>query len=262
MYTLDMELQRPTLRPIRAVRPLIGVPAKDAAMLQLPVTQIPTRVVAAVNDLWLEVPLDDAWTAAYRLTVVHGKPEVSELRVFPTEPGFVGRPPGEWSGIWRGVGAPVPRRGLTTKLLSQVRVHLHLGELPAILEYFRERGTTQEQLGRFGLNLPTLPAIGSRRGRKPLSDAFLAGVARDYAAALFSKSKRPLRDVADLHETDIAVVRGWVHKARERRLLIGGAWGKAAGALSPAALILLRRTKRNSEHTTPRRSRRRSIRGK
>jgi hypothetical protein len=247
-------MTRPALRIGRHVQPILGGHTAVAAMETRGLTvRSMTLPITVVNDAWLEAPIDDHWTAAYRLTMARGKPEVSELRVFPTEPDFRNRPEGEWTGAWLGVKALAPRHGLTAKVLRQVRLHLHLAEVPKILAHFKERGVSSEFVEPFGLSLPTPP--DRRRGRKPLPDEFLAGVAHDYAAAAAAGSKHPLRDVAVGRGADIAVVRGWVHKARERRLLIGGAWGKPAGTLSPAGAILLDRQRRARDKTSRRSTR-------
>ena len=219
-----MRPQRPTLRARQHI-PLVTEGL--AKTLGLPVAYAKRAVLGQqTKDLWLEAPVDDDWMAAYRLTVANGKPEVSELRLFPAEPDFLKCPAGEWSGVWRGVAAPAPRHGLSAKVISKVRVHLHLHELPAILEYFQKRGVKADTLDRFGLAVSP-PRKTSGRGRKPLSREFLAGIADTYARAVAAKSKRPLHDVADHYDTDIAIVRGWVHKSRLEKLLIGGAWGRS-----------------------------------
>src|SRR5262245_27892131 len=46
-----------------------------------------TQAGADVERLWVETPLNDAWTSAARLAVQNGQIIVAEVRVFPNEPG-------------------------------------------------------------------------------------------------------------------------------------------------------------------------------
>jgi hypothetical protein len=254
-----MKVDAATLHPDVSGRPLdvTRTTAEEMAKeLGLPVRYRTFPFVPGVHNLWLEVPLDDDWMAASRLAIVRGRPVVSELRIFPIEATVTKRPKGEWIGSLRGVEAVVPARGLTTKTLGRVRVHQHLQGLPALLDRYKKQGMTPEHVARwFKLAPPTPPTSG--RGRKGLPDLFLARIARDYAAAVAAESPHPLQDVAKRARKPIVVVRGWVYKARQRGFLIGGAWGKPAGALSLGAEAYLRR-----EAQTERRQDRRHARRK
>ena len=77
---------------------------------------------AWVDNAWVVRHLNDGWTAAYRLVIQDGAFVVGELRIYPTEPVATGGrrySPGDWSGIWRGLDATVPRAGLTTTLARE-----------------------------------------------------------------------------------------------------------------------------------------------
>ena len=53
-----------------------------------PLHERPTPWLALTKNLWLEVPVDDDWMAAYRFVNQDGSPVVAELRLFPREPEF------------------------------------------------------------------------------------------------------------------------------------------------------------------------------
>ena len=119
-----------------------------------------------------------------------------------------------------------PGRGRTAPFDAEVLNRLAPHQWAQIIEAVGWRGFTEA----LGPPVEAPAPAGNRRGRKPLSDVFLAGVAYDYAAAIRAGSRHPLRDVAERRHADIAVVRGWVYRARGKDFLVGErAWGKATG---------------------------------
>jgi hypothetical protein len=95
-----------------------------------------------VRETWLEVPIEEAWLAAYRVVEQEGLPAVAELRIFPAEPDAA-RPPGEWSAQALGEKAPVPRGGLTTRRLRTVQIAKHLALIRELTEPWLRAGRAE-----------------------------------------------------------------------------------------------------------------------
>jgi hypothetical protein len=91
-----------------------------------------------VDFVWLEAPITDDWTGAYRLLIQDGMPVIGEVRIFPTE-NTKGRQPGEWSIAKLGNLAIVPKGGLTISLLREVKLGIVRTKIAAALELFRQR---------------------------------------------------------------------------------------------------------------------------
>lgn len=190
-----------------------------------------------VMDVWLEQPLDPHWMAAFRL--VRGgsmsRLRVGELRLFPIEAGRR-NPAGEWSGAWRGIDADAPRRGLTKQIIHRARPHLWLREAERNLPRFREV---------FGMPPADAPK-GSARGRPRMPDADLARVAERYVRAC-KTSRRPVEVVAEQCHESVIRVRGWISKARDRRLLSRRAQGQTGGQLTARATAILAQQQRTTK---------------
>ena len=104
---------------------LAGVPTTEIKPLYTKWKKTDKVRRVTLDDFWFEMVLDDAWAVAYRIVAQPEGLAVSEVRVFPAEPPWrEGKtPPGEWSGVLRGTKASgVPRGGLTSRLLRQVRI--------------------------------------------------------------------------------------------------------------------------------------------
>ncbi len=235
----------PTLRLAHTSRALGDVKAADARRLALDVTSRPGRFVRRVSDVWLEQPIDDRWMAAYRIVTGDGRPRVAELRVFPREDGFVSRPPGEWSGGFKGVEAQAPRQGLKKAIINRVRLQEWTTQVRAIRAAWEQQVGPERArvmkgvLARFGpLPASPPPRTGTPgRGRPALPDEFYATVAAEYVAAL-EAGRPPVKAIAQRHATSEARVRGWVHRARAKGLLEGRGQGQALGTLSDRAIFL------------------------
>jgi hypothetical protein len=235
----------------------------DISQLGLKVHSRPTRGVS-VAELWLEHQIDDRWMAAFRIITSGGPARVGEVRVFPLEPEFASRPVGEWSGSWKGVKATAPRRGLTRAVLKQVRLHDVLKNILEVQRkvedlYGRQRADDFEQrilVDQFGFPAPPpLKGTRSRRGRPSLGDDFYARVAADYVAAV-QEGKPPIVALSTQHNEPLGRVRGWVHRARNRGLLVGRAQGKEGGQLSEKAIFILEKAKQSRRERRRRPTRR------
>lgn len=257
---MAMRPTAPTLRPVHVTRALSAdISDADARRLDLTVAKQTVNVVRRVTDVWLEQPIDDRWMAAYRIVTSGGKPRVAEVRIFPLED-FATRPPGEWSGGWKGVEATAPRQGLTKEVLGRVRLHEWTTQTRAILAWMEKklgRQYVEPIMARFGLPLPVAvrATSGSRRGRPSLSDEFYARIAAEYVAAL-KAGRPPVQAIAKQRRAPEPRVRGWIHRARYRGLLEGRGQGTTVGELSEKAIFVLEAAKQS------RRTQRRSIRRK
>ena len=218
----------------------------------------------------------DKWTVAYRIVMSGGNPRVGELRIFPSEPDFADRPAGEWSGRWKGVEATAPRRGLTTGVVRSIKVHRWLEQVreivgaakaelkPPQVAALREADETivvdggsnvvpesastgpsaEDLFERFSLSgLLPKPALKPNRGRHRKPEIFYARIAEEYVAA-HKKHLRPVQSIATKHHQSPAVVRGWVHRARNYGFLGGRKQGVEFGELTDKAMLILGAMKR------------------
>lgn len=202
--------------------------------------------VKEVREVWVEAPLEKEWIAAYRLVVQGGQPVVAEIRVFPREPETnIG--PGHWSADVLGSEASAPPGGISARLLRKLKVGVHNRFAVEQVRLFTKL---------FGadifFDLATIPAPPNRkkkgqRGRRPLDKIVYARLARDYATAARTHSK-PIVVVAEKHGLPTSVVRDRVHIARDRhKFLTTTKQGRKGGVLTPAALEILRGTKRSTK---------------
>lgn len=209
-----------------------------------------------VTDAWVEVPLGRSWVVAYRIVNDRGRPVVGEIRIFPAEEN---RPRlGHWSGELLGTTAKVPRRGITSRQLRDVRVRAYLQYMAGRVADFQARlGDMAEHWG-WGAAKSNIPnrvrSTGARRGRKPRPDKFYARIAADYVQALSSGSKRPIQDVAKRRKLPGGQVRDMIRQARKRGLLTRERGGVRGGMLtaSGSALVPARKPKRPIKPKSPR----------
>jgi hypothetical protein len=198
------------------------------------------RVVRDVTDFWLDQRIGE-WTAAFRIVAVKGRPAIGEVRIFPAHDvvdaadGSVPQwPSGEWvSGTLAGVRAAIPTGGVTAKILQDVKPHLmrRLAEHIVRLLYRNQRGRVPPPvLQYFSPYAP--PRVRSTRGRKSLSHAFYAQIARDYDDARRT-GRPPAQCLMQQHHAPESRVRGWIHRARRLGFLEGPVLhGKASGTFS------------------------------
>jgi hypothetical protein len=211
----------------------LGVPEVPAAARALALGKL--AFVHRQNQ-WVSVPLDAHWVAAYRITVQDGAVVVGEVRVFPREEDRWSLP-GTWSAEVLGIKAPVPRGGITSRLLRRVRVGAHHRIADAVLR--RDADWVPMPLALERQRPP-----GAGRPRKP--DLWYARLAQAYARALHAGSARPILDVARAKHLPPARVRDAIYRARGRGLLSRaqlpgqeGQQGQKGGRLTPKALALL-----------------------
>jgi hypothetical protein len=209
------------------------------------------------REAWIELPLDDAWLAAFRLAVRDGQVVVAELRVFPNEPDdseavnvlFGGdRPPGRWSAEVLGDKAAVPAGGLTARTLRRVRFEEALRVSQELLtRVLMAEGRERELFGPGGLlarhGLDVLPEARSRRGQRAMSSAererYLAAVAAEYAGLVAAGERVPTAVLAGRLHYTAGRVRQLLAEARRRGLLTGTQRGRAGGTLTDKARALL-----------------------
>ena len=223
--------------------------------------RVSVPVVEAEPDIWIEVPLQQGWMTAFRISAEGRRPRVAEVRVFPREEEWKSRPRGEWSALFKGCTAPAPRQGVTKRLLSKVPIHLLPRHLEEVRKMVSERSsepspsttraassgklawTAEKILGIIGVREAEAATIKkSTRGRKPLTDEFLAEVARDYVNGL--KTGKPTKTIAQTHGVSPACAGGWVSRARRRGFLEEGLQGISGGRLTGKAKLVLARMRR------------------
>jgi hypothetical protein len=196
--------------------------------------------------LWVEVPFADGWIAAYRLGVDRGRPVVTELRVFPDEPGR--RWAGEWSGEYLGTLAQAPLGGLTARLVRRLKPGEHQRHGDAMLDWLRsEFMGEQEALDFFGLGAGRLAqrapkATGPRRSRP--TNRFYAEVAAFYVNEHKRGNKAPLKAVAAKWKCPYTAARRFIHDARQRGMLTLSERGVMGGMLTPEAKRILEPVKK------------------
>jgi hypothetical protein len=225
---------------------------------------------ASANGDWVVIPFTKGWVAAQRLVVKDGTAIVAELRVYPDEtPALVSgvrEKTRAIAGEWSGSPASVPAGGLTTTLLRRVPTGGHVAA-PVLADCFRawrEAGglPTQQRAAipfvkavadAFAFGDPPVPepsghedvSVRRRRGREPLADAFLRGVAADYSRLHEAGHRDVAQRLAEERGANRSTVRTWIRLARARRML-GAAPGPGRGPIisrPPASLIKRRRAR-------------------
>jgi hypothetical protein len=202
--------------------------------------------------LWIEMPLpvDAAWTVAYRVIVQKTRAVVAEVRVFPSEPDIPDREAGSWRGEWLGRKAHVPSGGLSTRALRSIRLGYDVRSLEQVITQVKQNPDLRPLLdpehgwlGAMGLtqdlttDRPRATVAG--RGRPALPRSEYAALAAAYVAACASGSRRPVLDVARQRGDSVSLVRARIHTARRLGFLERGSPGCAGGTLTPAARTLL-----------------------
>lgn len=207
--------------------------------------------VKSWEHVWLEVPIGDGWLAALRLAVQDGRPVISELRIFPDEPG---RPnAGEWSVEKFGHEAQVPRGGLTTRKLRHVRLYDYLTRHLPNLTNFRVQWLRDAYVGKQPRTddevafLPRGMTAAAERGpggsEDAVREAFLARVAAMYVDCYRQGDRTPVMTTA--RRLGIGgtrpreYVRDLLNQARAQKLLTKPGAGITGGELTPKALKLL-----------------------
>lgn len=192
------------------------------------------------QEVWIAAPLAAPWIVAYRLVAQGYAAVTAEIRVLPVAH------KAHRAGVRLLKGSPewdptvkVPRSGVTSRLLRDVRVATHGRERRQLLESF------MRALAQAVVRGPAPPGrpLGSRRprGRKGLSDLEYAQAAALYVKALDSGSSRPVLNVSKARRIPVPQARDLIHRARRREMLTNaGGYGRAGGFLTPKAKALLR----------------------
>lgn len=203
--------------------------------------ELPAMKKAAlnVNSAWLEAPLNDEWTTAFRLLIQNGMPVIAELRIFPAE-NFRQRHPGEWSASVRGTNAAAPSGGITMPLLRRVKLGIVRAKIAEALEQFRDRVPDVMKM----LNLVADPKEkrnkNENRGRPANSDLEYALIADYYSKRCAHESRKPVAETAKRFKITTAKARSRLHEARKRGLLTFGQQGIAWGELTDKARLVLK----------------------
>ncbi len=151
--------------------------------------------------------------------------------------------PGEWSAARLGSRAPVPRGGITKRLLGRVPMRELAGHLRGLLRASATAGDARaERIQRIfpeaqGLELIERPRSERGTGRP---DWFFARLAVEYADAVATGSRRPVAELAARRHFTPEKIRDMLHEARERGLLSKGRRGVAGGEPTPRAKELLK----------------------
>ena len=220
-------MPRPRARFV--IRPLflpVGSPALPPPSLADPNVKI--------DEAWIEIDLGEAWTAAYRINAQDGTPVIAELRVYPREPD---NSPGQWRGAGLGTTAPVPRGGLTARLLRQLRPGNTRGsDLQEGLADWRRHVLGASTAALFTVKnagfhrLTRRPRLGGRRG---WSDETLVRAAAFYVD---TGGQHPVKDLAAAWKLkDHAQARDLLQAARKKGFLSPGRLGVTSRALTDKA---------------------------
>src|SRR5207248_2775684 len=101
------------------------------------------------DEMWIEVPIEGGWIAAYRIVVKRRRPVVAEVRLFPSPSDQ--QVPGSWSGAKE----DVPARGVPGRALRALRLNDPMGVFPQVIANFERRhgrAAVDEVLSRFEMS--------------------------------------------------------------------------------------------------------------
>lgn len=240
--------------------PIDKTDANRLALKVKPLTRADHRDLGVALDrsVWVEVPLEGRWMAAFRLANKQGQPVISEMRVFPDEseglpakpwrkyqrrpisltatfspmPGA--RPAGRWSGDYPGAIAPIPPGGLSARVWHSITMRSFKRLLRSIMERHVEFFRNED----IGVPLST-PLSSAHSGRPGRSDASLARMARTYEIACLA-NRSPILAVAKVRGLSVPRARDAIRRARVRGLLSPASkQGKGGGFLTEKAKMLL-----------------------
>lgn len=194
------------------------------------------------TDTWLEQPIDDRWTACFRLAIQDDQPIISELRVIPSETRWEEFPdahyyPAEWGVEDIGPDARVPTGGITSQLIRRIPFGA-LDSLPDIVGWVLSHHPEEDDtLAGVGL---TVGIGGKRPGPKGPTDTELAELARDYLEAVLAGEKSPIKLLATKRGYSTHTISAQLARARDKGLLMRPPKaGKAGGRLTRRAIELI-----------------------
>ena len=215
-----------------------GVPLKEMKRLYAKWKKTNKVRRVTVDDFWFEMVLDDEWAVAYRIVAQPVGLAVGEVRVFPVEQAWrEGKtPPGEWSGVLRGTKALVPRGGVTSRLLRQVRIDRNIWYCLKILKAVTKRRGTVDRPGQPGhgrafvayalersgvrtqrMEPTPIEARGRSRGRPRVPAKEYARLARAYQRLVLSgaRGKQLHEALASKLGLTLSQVRNRIARGRE-----------------------------------------------
>lgn len=193
------------------------------------------------DEIWIEVPIEGEWIAAYRIVVRRRRPLVAEVRLFPSpsDPNV----PGSWSGAREGV----PPGGVPGKALRALRLKDPMGLFPQIVANFRRqhgRAAVDQVLRRFGMSTRSR-LVPRRPGQAGRGDWFYAVWAAAYVSLVDAGVRHPVKELAANPPIRVEgyisrgstvapeTVRAIINDARHRGFLTATPAGKAGGELTP-----------------------------
>lgn len=197
---------------------------------------------SAYIEIWLEMPLDDAWMAAYRLLPHEGVPTAVELRIFPSTGE---RSAGRWMVDALGDNAAFPPTGVVASCVRAAKTgiarHLTPQDRRVLVEVWGSSKIRPEAGGvAVGPGVVTGGAAAMRRGPKGKGDVFYAAVARAYHQAIERGEQAPNRWVAYELQMSSKYAAELVAKARRKGLLTPASGpGRADGAMTDKARQIL-----------------------
>jgi len=213
-----------------------------------PVTELlhDPREPREYQDVKVADDLPDGWQCTYRVVAQDGQPVVAELCIHPS---------GE-----------VPRGGLNTRVLRQVRLGKHVAALTGVIRRSLSRGRAREErtvdipaapgrapqtridFGPDDIDRDLFEGLGfekpppERRPGRPrsTSDRELADLAAAYVTAIEEGSVNPVAVAALERSYSHSHARDKLHEARERGLLTRPPTaGRAGGELTQKARALV-----------------------
>ncbi len=204
--------------------------------------------------IWIEIPLDDAWFAAYRLVIKNDQAVIAEARLFPRETAprrERHRAPGHWSER----GALVPPTGMPGTILKRLRLQDPIKVLPEAIQNWEARHgrpVVNRVLRRFAMSTKTeLPR--KTRGQPVRTDELVAEFARAYVEKIDQGRAAPIKELAEEHNFSRDNVRDIIREARTRGFLTRPTErGKAGGKLTPKARRVLGGARISKRKSRPR----------
>ncbi len=201
--------------------------------------------------IWIEVPVEDAWVAAYRLVIKKGQAAVAEARLFPKEKN-PHRERHRAAGHWSERGSLVPATGMPGRILRKLRLQDPIAVLPKAIQNWEARHgrpVGNRVLRRFAMSTKTELAR-KPRGQPLRTDELVAEFARAYVEKIHQCRAHPIKELAEERNFSPENTRDIIREARKRGFLTRPPErGKAGGKLTPKARRILggaRASKRKS----------------
>ena len=192
---------------------------------------------------WLELPIGDDWTAAFRMFSSRGALSIGEVRVFPGRP----TPPREYAE-WDQTASAVPIGGIGSALFREVKI----GEALRIAHKLYARTAKhapQPIVDALAERLDAAPRP-RRRGRTSYDHHKLARIAISYQAAFERDPRRPnlaMRRSGDWEGYGESLLGNLISRARKEGYLTGTQQGRPSGVATPRAHDVIEAEKKRAE---------------